>query len=282
MKVLVTGANGMLAKAVIADCREKGDYVFTYTRQELDISDREDVFERLVSARPEVVINCAAYTDVDGSESNEKRCYMANAVGVENLALACRKIDAAFVTVSTDYVFDGEKKGFYTQTDTPNPQSVYGRAKFDGEILAQKACARSIIVRSGWIFGADGANFLSIMHQLLEQEKPIKVIADSYGTPTYADDLAKRLRELALLDLPCIYHVTNSGTGASYADFAREVCKIGDFDESLLETVSFAELKRPAPRPVNSKLACLFSEKFGLSPLPDWQQSLAESLKIKK
>ena len=268
----------MLAKAVIADCLEKGDELLAFTRQELDISDREDVFERLVRARPEAVINCAAYTDVDGSESNEKRCYNANAAGVENLALACRKIDAGFVTVSTDYVFDGAKKGFYTQTDTPNPQSEYGRAKFAGEVLAQKAYARSIIVRAGWIFGADGTNFLSIMQNLFEQGKPIKVIADSYGTPTSANDLAKRLRELVLLDLPCIYHVTNSGDGASYADFARKVCEIGDFDEKLLETVSFSELKRPAPRPVNSKLACLFSEKFGLAPLPDWKDALSRSL----
>ncbi len=279
MKSLITGANGMLAKAVIADCREKGDEVLTFTRQELDISDREDVFEKLLRARPETVINCAAYTDVDGSESNEKLCYAANAAGVENLALACRKIDAAFVTVSTDYVFDGEKEDFYIQTDTPNPQSEYGRAKFAGELLAQKAYARSIIVRSGWIFGAHGTNFLSIMQKLLEQGKPIKVIADSYGTPTYATDLAKRLRELALLDLPCIYHVTNSGSGASYADFAKKVCEIGNFDEKLLETISFSELKRPAPRPVNSKLACLFSEKFGLAPLPHWKQAVSEFLK---
>lgn len=267
----------MLAKAVIEHFRETGDKISAFTRQELDISDREDVFERFVRARPEAVINCAAYTDVDGSETNKKRCYNVNAAGVENLALACRKIDAAFVTVSTDYVFDGAKKGFYAQTDTPNPQSEYGQAKFAGEILAQKAYARSIIVRSGWIFGAEGANFLSVMKQLFEKGQPIKAISDSYGTPTSAADLAKRLRELVLLDLPCIYHVTNSGAGASYADFARKVCEIGNFDENLLQTVSFSELKRPAPRPVNSKLACLFSEKFGLAPLPDWKQALAES-----
>lgn len=282
MKVLVTGANGMLAKAVIEHCGETGDEITAFTRQELDISDREDVFERLIRIRPEAVINCAAYTDVDGSETNDKRCYSVNAAGVENLALACRKIDAAFVTVSTDYVFDGSKTGFYTQIDTPNPQSEYGRAKFAGEILAQKAYARSIIVRSGWIFDAEGANFLSVMKKLFEQGQTIKAIADSHGTPTSAVDLAKRLRELALLDLPCIYHVTNSGEGASYADFARTVCEIGNFDEKLIETVSFADLKRPAPRPVNSKLACLFSEKFGLDPLPDWKQALRENLKVKK
>lgn len=278
MKILITGANGMLAKALIAHCRETGDEIAAFTRQELDISDREDVFERFIRIRPEAVINCAAYTDVDGGETNEKRCYNVNAAGVENLALACRKIDAAFVTVSTDYVFDGAKKGFYTQTDTPNPQSEYGKAKFAGEILAQKAYARSVIVRSGWIFGTEGTNFLSVMKQLFEKGQPIKAIADSYGTPTSADDLAKRLRELAILDLPCIYHVTNSGAGASYADFARKVCEIGGFEESLLETVSHSDLKRPAPRPVNSKLACLFSEKFGLAPLPDWKEALAASL----
>ena len=281
MKVLVTGANGMLAKAVIADCLQKGDEVLAFTRQELDISDREDIFEKFTFERPDAVINCAAYTDVDGSETNVERCFGANAAGVENLALGCREIDSAFVTISTDYVFDGEKEGFYTQRDTPNPQSEYGRAKFEGEILAQKAYARSIIVRSGWIYGADGTNFLSVMDQLLENGKSIKVIGDSYGTPTFAVDLAKRLRELVLLDLPCIYHVTNSGSGTSYAGFAEEICKLKNFDLNLVEKVSFSDLKRPAPRPVNSKLACLFSEKLGLDMLPDWKIALAEFLRRK-
>ncbi len=278
MKILITGANGMVAQEVIDFCKKSDDEVLAYARTNLDISDREDVFALFKKQNPEAVINCAAYTDVDASETNVERCYAANANGVENLALAAKEYNARFVTISTDYVFDGVKDGFYTQRDTPNPQGVYAKSKLEGEILARNAYARSIIVRSGWIYGKSGTNFLSVMNRLLAGGKPITAISDSYGTPTFAKDLAVRLRELADLDFPGIYHITNSGDGTSYADFARKVCALKGFDENLVEDVSFANLKRPASRPVNSKLACLFSEKIGLSPMPNWEQALAEFL----
>jgi len=278
MKILITGANGMVARATIDYCRSIGDEVVAVTRQELDIADTEQVDKIFSREKPEAVINCAAFTDVDGAESNADACYQANAFGVENLGMACRKINAGFVTISTDYVFDGLKSDFYTQRDTPNPQSVYAKSKLDGEIRARNAYARSIIVRSGWIYGAGGTNFLSVMHKLLADGKTIKAISDSYGTPTAAKDLARRLRELAELDLPGIYHVTNSGSGTSYEGFARKVCEIKGYDQSLLESVSVNALKRPAPRPVSSKLACLVSEKFGLAPLRNWEKALADFL----
>jgi dTDP-4-dehydrorhamnose reductase len=279
MKILITGANGMVARATIDYCRRAGDEVVAATHQQLDISDIQTVFDFFESEKPEAVINCAAYTEVDGAQSNADACYKANAFGVENLAFASKKIDAAFVTISTDYVFDGLKSDFYTQRDTPNPRGVYAESKLDGEIRARNAYARSIIVRSGWIYGAGGTNFLSVMHRLLAEGKTIKAIFDSYGTPTYAVDLARRLRELAELDLPGVYHVTNSGNGTSYEGFAREVCEIRGFDVGLLESVSVSDLKRPAPRPVSSKLACLISEKLGLAPLQNWEKALAEFLK---
>ncbi len=278
MKILITGANGMVARATTEYCESIGDEVVAKTRQELDIAERDVVFEIFERERFDAAINCAAYTDVDGAETNVEKCYAANAVGVENLALAAKRTDAAFVTISTDYVFDGTKNDFYTQRDTPNPQSVYGESKLKGEILARNAYARSIIVRSGWIYGRGGTNFLSILDKLLADGKRIKAIEDSFGTPTFAADLAKRLRELAALDLPAIFHVTNAGAGTSYADFARKVCELKNYDLNLLESASSDSLKRPAPRPQSSKLACLFSEKLGLAPLPDWEQALAEFL----
>ncbi len=276
MKILITGANGMVARAAIDYCRLIGDQVAALTRQQLDIADQAAVREVFARERFEAVLNCAAYTDVDGAESNRDAAYQANAVGVENLALAAKSVDAAFVTISTDYVFDGSNADFYTQRDTPNPQSIYGASKLEGESSARNAYARSIIVRSGWIYGAHGTNFLSVMPQLLAAGKPIKVIADAYGTPTFAADLAERLRELAELDLPGVYHVTNAGAGASYADFAHKVAEIKGFDRNLIESVSGNDLQRPAPRPVSSKLACLFSEKLGLKPLRDWEIALRE------
>jgi len=278
MKILITGANGMVARATIDYCRSIGDEVVAVTRQELDIADTEQVDKIFSREKPEAVINCAAFTDVDGAESNADACYQANEFGVENLAMACRETNAGYVTISTDYVFDGLKSDFYTQRDTPNPQSIYAKSKLDGEISARNAYARSIIVRSGWIYGAGGTNFLSVMHKLLADGKTIKAISDSYGTPTAAKDLARRLRELAELDLPGIYHVTNSGSGTSYEGFARKVCEIKGYEQSLLESVSVNTLKRPAPRPVSSKLACLVSEKFGLAPLRNWEKALADFL----
>lgn len=282
MKIIITGANGMVARAAIDHCGSIGDDVFGLTRQELNIADRDAVLKKLAEITPDAVINCAAFTDVDGAETAETSCYAANSDGVENLAVACKKIDAAFVTISTDYVFDGSNDSYYTQRDTPNPQGVYARSKLEGEIRARNAYARSIIVRSGWIYGPGGTNFLSVMHNLLAEGRSIKAIFDAYGTPTYAVDLARRLRELVALDLPCVFHVTNSGPGTSFLGFAEAVCEIGGFERILLQSVSKDDLKRPAPRPASSKLACIFSERFGLEPLPDWEESLTRFLQVER
>lgn len=268
----------MVARAAIDYYQSIGDEVLPFTRQELDISDRKQVFATFEETKPDVIINCAAYTDVDGSETNVEQCYAVNAAGVENLALAAKRIDCGFITISTDYVFDGANLDFYTQRDTPNPISVYGQAKLEGEMRARNAYARSVIVRSGWIYGEGGTNFLCVIHRLLAEGKTVKVISDSYGTPTFAKDLVKRLREIARLDLPCIFHVTNSGAGASYESFARKICDLKGFDTNLLESISADTLKRPAPRPQSSKLACLFSDRLGLPPLQNWEKALEEFL----
>lgn len=264
----------MVARSAIEYCKSIADEVIAVTRGDLDISDREAVQTAIETTVPDAVINCAAYTNVDGAESEPEACYKANADGMENLALACKIVDAAFVTISTDYVFDGLNSGFYTQRDTPNPQGVYAKSKLEGEIRAKYAYAGSIIVRSGWIYGGGGTNFLSIMHKLIAEGKSIKAISDSFGTPTFADDLARRLRELAELNLPATFHAVNSGPGTSYLGFAEKVCEIGGFDPKLLETVSKDDLKRPAPRPESSKMACLFSERLGLTKMPDWEDAL--------
>lgn len=263
----------MVARAATEYCRSIGDDVIALTRQKCDIADEIAVLSAAEANRPDAIINCAAYTDVDGAESNDEAAHNANVTGVGNLAQAAYKFDARFVTISTDYVFDGTNDGFYTQRDTPNPQGVYAETKRLGEIAARQY-GRAIVVRSGWIYGEGGTNFLSVMHKLLAEGKTIKAIGDAYGTPTFAADLARRLRELTELDLPTIYHVTNSGPGTSYLGFAEKVCELGGFDKKLIEPVSNADLKRPAPRPVNSKLACLFSERFGLAPMPDWEDAL--------
>ena len=277
MKILITGANGMVARATSRHCVNIGDEVVALTRQELDIADETAVLESLRRNKPEAVINCAAFTDVDGAESSPDASYAANKLGVRNLAKAAAETNSRLVTISTDYVFDGANRGFYTENDTPNPQGVYASSKYEGELAAVEVNPDTVIVRSGWIYGEGGTNFLSVMHRLLAEGKSIKAISDSYGTPTFAGDLAARLRELAGQNEVGVFHIANSGDGTSYFGFAEKVCELGGFDRKQLEAVSHEDLKRPAPRPVSSKLASV-----RLDPLPEWINALSRFLKNKK
>lgn len=281
MKVLITGANGMVARAAASHCLEIDDEVIALTHAELDISDREKVLRTIREHKPEIVLNCAAYTNVDGAESNESTAYAVNAGGPENIAAAARENGARFVTISTDYVFDGTKDGFYTPDDTPNPQSAYARSKYEGELRATAANPDSIIVRSGWIYGDGGTNFLSVLPKLLASGKEITAINDSYGTPTFANDLAVRLRKLAFQNASGIFHATNSGPGVSYFGFAIEAAEILGSDPTRIKPVSDRDLNRPASRPLNSRLQCSRSGSIGLPPLRDWELALTDFLNKK-
>ncbi|MGQ0761902.1 MAG: dTDP-4-dehydrorhamnose reductase [Acidobacteriota bacterium] len=276
MRVAITGAAGLLGQAVETHCTTHGDEVHAFDHNALDITDASAVNSRLSEFSPDVVLNCAAWTDVDECEADPNRAERANALGPQLLATTCRDIDALLITISTDYVFDGARDGFYTQRDHPNPISVYGRFKLEGERRAQTAYARTIVVRSGYVFGAGGANFLSTVLDRARRGERLKAISDMTGTPTYARDLAARLRELAELDLPGMYHVVNSGDGVSFETFARTALKLGGVDPALLQSTTLAELKRPAPRPRNSRLRCLFSDAIGLPPLRSWEAALEE------
>ena len=275
MRILITGAKGLVGSALAQHCLTAGDNVFSYDHQSLDITDYATVDSVINSQRPDAVINCAAWTDVDGCESDPERASKANALGPENLARAARRANAVLVTISTDYVFDGEKEGFYTQRDQPRPISIYGHYKLEGERRAQDEHARTIIVRSGYIFGPSGKNFLSTVISRARRGETLSAISDYWGTPTYGHDLAVRLRELAVLDLPGVYHVVNSGEGASFETFTREALKLAGFDNAKLAVISGDMLARPAPRPRNSRLKCLLSPAIYLPPLPHWQDALA-------
>jgi dTDP-4-dehydrorhamnose reductase len=277
MRVLITGAGGMVGATLAAHCRAQGDEVFAFDHGEFDITDEGAARETLGRLRPEALINCAAWTDVDGCELDPQRAFLVNSQGVEILATAGRLAGVSFVTVSTDYVFDGRREGhFYTQRDDPHPLSAYGAAKLEGERRAQAAYARTSVVRSGWIFGKGGKNFLATAADRLRRGERLRAISDSWGTPTYAPDLAARLRELAVLDLPGVYHVVNAGEGASFESFARDAAEALGARDAQIEPVAADSLTRPAPRPRNSRLRCLLSEAVGLAPLRDWRTALAE------
>lgn len=275
MKILITGADGMVARATAAYCSEIGDSVTAVNRAGLDITDRTAVGAALTDGTFDALINCAAFTDVDGAESNAEACYAANAYAVGDLASACAAAGTRFVTISTDYVFDGNKNGIYTEEDLPAPLGTYGKAKLEGERLAAAANVDSVIVRSGWIFGPHGTNFLSVMHRLLANGRRIKAIRDSFGTPTFAMDLARALRDLAASDCGGIFHVVNKGSGTSYLGFAKAVCEAGGFDAGLIDPVSADELSRPAPRPRDSRMASVRLENCGIAELPGWREAIA-------
>lgn len=274
MKVLITGAAGMVGRALRELCEASGDTVFAYDHGKLDIANAGDVWQAVNQTKPDAVINCAAWTDVDGCESDVERAFAVNARGPENLAVASRDANAAFVTISTDYVFDGTKQGFYTEDDAPNPQSVYGRAKLEGERLSRLINDRSVVVRSGYIFGRGGTNFLSTIVRRIQNAEKLTVISDMYGTPTYGRDLATRLRELAQAGNGGIYHLVNSGPGVSFAEFTRKTIELMGNHKVVVEEVSAATLNRPAHRPHNSRLCSLRTDQ--LPPLRDWESALAE------
>lgn len=275
MKVLITGARGLVGTALVALCRREGDEVAPLDHVALDISDKASVETAIARERPDVVINCAAWTDVDGCERNPELAFATNALGPEVLAQACRQSNIGLVTISTDYVFSGEQEGFYTQRDQPNPQSVYGLSKLEGERRAQLAHARTIVVRSGFIFGPGGTNFLSTIPGRARRGERFTAIRDAFGTPTYSLDLATRLRQLAQFDLPGTFHVVNAGGGVSYEEFVSAALEVGGYS-SIVESVSMDSLNRPARRPRNSRLRCLLSDAIGLAPLPFWLDAVRE------
>jgi dTDP-4-dehydrorhamnose reductase len=279
LRVLVTGARGLVGHAVAECCNQAGDEVLSYAHSDLDISDPPAVLKTIRDTRPDVVINCAAWTNVDGCESDQTKAFAVNAEGPRNLANACNDVECVFLTISTDYVFDGEKEGFYTQLDNPNPQSVYAASKLEGERRAVLAYDRSIIVRTGYVFGQGGTNFLSTVIPRARRGEHLKAISDTYGTPTYAKHLATRLHQLTVLNVPGIYHVVNSGSGASFEQFTRKALDIIPNCHAIVEATFEAALNRPAKRPRNSRLRCLLTERIGLSPLSDWETALEEFVK---
>jgi dTDP-4-dehydrorhamnose reductase len=266
----------MVGQAVVAHFKAQGSLVFAHDHRSLDITDASAIEACFDGERPEVVVNCAAWTDVDGCETDHARAYATNAHAPELLARHARRCGASLITISTDYVFDGTKEGFYTQRDDPRPASVYGASKLEGERRSLAAAARVMVVRTGWVFGDGGRNFLSTVIERARRGQHLSAIRDAYGTPTYSKDLAARLYELARLDLPGLYHVVNAGEGASFEGFARVALRTARCEGVNIESVSMDSLTRPAPRPRNSRLRCLVSEAIGLPSLRPWEAALAD------
>jgi dTDP-4-dehydrorhamnose reductase len=274
---MITGGGGLLGRAMRERLAGAGWRVAAMPHAELDITREEEVRRAIERERPEVVINCAATTDVDLCESKPAWAYDVNERGPRLLARACREVGADIVHISTDYVFDGAKADLYTQEDETNPLSVYAKSKLAGEVAVRDEAERFYIIRSSWIFGAGGKNFGSRLFEYAARSTRLKGVKDQTSIPTYARDLAARIEEIIELGAHGLYHVTSSGV-ATWYDFAREALSLAGHSHIELEPVTRADLNQPAPRPANSAMHCLVSEKLGLAPLRHWRDALPEFL----
>jgi len=273
VKLLVTGAAGMLGRDVMLAAGNAGHQVIGFGHAELDIADAAAVSAKLEGERPDVVINCAAWTDVDGAEESEEAATRVNGEGAGNVAAAAATMGASVVYVGSDYVFDGSKGAPYVETDQTAPLSAYGRSKLAGEEATRAANKRHFIVRSAWLFGTGGANFVETMLRLAADHGEVLVVRDQVGSPTYTWHLAYGIVRLIEGVEFGIHHMAAAGA-CSWYEFAREI-----FDQAKVEckvmSATTEMLGRPAPRPAYSALT---SQREHAIELPSWQDGLAAYL----
>ncbi|HVC07697.1 MAG TPA: dTDP-4-dehydrorhamnose reductase [Solirubrobacterales bacterium] len=270
MKLLVTGAAGMLGRDVMLAAGNAGHDVVGFGRAELDVTDPAAVDRRLSLEHPDVVIHCAAWTDVDGAEEAEEAAMAVNGTGAGNVAAAAAKIDASVVYVSSDYIFDGAKGAPYVESDQPAPLSAYGRTKLAGEEATAAANKRHFIVRSSWLFGIGGSNFVETMMRLASDHGEVLVVRDQVGSPTYTWHLAYGIVRLIEGLEYGIHHMAAAGA-CSWYEFAREIFEQAKVECNVLSATT-EMLGRPAPRPPYSALA---SQREHAILLPTWQDGLA-------
>ena len=276
MKVLVTGANGQLGYDVVKELKRQNIEYYGARRQDFDIVDFEVMEKFITNYMPDAVIHCAAYTAVDKAEDEQELCYLVNASATENIAEICKKINAKMLYISTDYVFDGTKDGFYKVDDKPNPINVYGKTKLLGEQAVQKILDKYFIVRISWVFGEHGNNFVKTMLRLGKERKELNVVADQYGSPTYTADLAPLLVEMIKTDKYGVYHATNEGV-CTWAEFAEEIFKIAGMNVKVNHIMT-AEYPTRAQRPMNSRLSKKSLINNNFKTLDNWQSAVKNYL----
>jgi dTDP-4-dehydrorhamnose reductase len=276
MKILLTGGTGMLGRALRENLGLEHE-VIPLAHADLDITDLEATRSALGRWKPQVVIHAGAWTDVDGCEQDPDRSWRVNALGSRNLAVACQETGAACCYLSTDYVFDGEKSGPYVEFDTPNPISCYGASKLAGERYVQALTPRHWIVRSSWLFGPGGKNFVKTILTKARAGEALRVVDDQVGSPTYTHDLARAISRLIGGPHYGVWHVTNSGS-CSWYDFAAAILESTGLTGTRLEPITAKDLGRPAARPRNSVLRNYCWELEGWPPLRSWSDALRDYL----
>ncbi|OBF58215.1 dTDP-4-dehydrorhamnose reductase [Mycobacterium sp. 852002-53434_SCH5985345] len=280
-RIVIAGAGGQLGGYLRSLAASQGRDVVGLTSSEWDITDPAAA-ERIIE-RGDVVVNCAAYTDVDGAESDEAGAYAVNATGPENIARACARAGARLIHVSTDYVFNGDFGGAdprpYEPSDQTAPAGVYGRSKHAGEEAVILALPDAVIVRTAWVYtGGDGKDFVAVMRRLAAGDGPVNVVNDQVGSPTYVGDLAEALLQIADDHVPGpILHAANEGAVSRFEQ-TRAIFEECGADPERVHPVSTAEFPRPAPRPTYSALSGRESAAAGLRPLRPWRAALVAAL----
>lgn len=276
MKVFITGVTGQLGYDVAKtlDAREI-DHVGVSSK-ELNICDRDAVMDALIDYNPDAVIHCAGYTKVDLAEDEPGKCWTVNADGTRNIAEACRQLRTKMVYISTDYVFPGEGDKPYEVDDPVRPINTYGRSKLAGELVVQSFLEKFFIVRTSWVVGQHGNNFVKTMLKLAEMRREVTVVDDQIGSPTFTMDLAPLLCDMIVTEKYGVYHATNKGY-CSWAEFAEEVFRITGKDVKV-NRVTTEEYGAKAVRPRNSRYSDMALLQNGFSVLPPWNESLMHYL----
>ena len=279
MKILVTGVNGQLGYDCMNELTARGIECVGADKEDFDITEEAETSEYIKSCHPDAVIHCAAYTAVDKAEDEKEICEKVNVTGARNVAKACEDIGAKMVYISTDYVF-GDDGTQPIETDSPkNPRNVYGRTKLQGENEVLNCCTRSFIIRTSWVFGVNGSNFIKTICKLASERDSIKVVNDQIGSPTYTHDLAVLICDMVATDKFGIYHATNEGF-CSWYDFACEIIRAGGYDDDTeIIPIPSSEYPAKAVRPLNSRLSKRSLDSAGFKHLPGWQDALARYIK---
>ncbi|CAB4334886.1 MAG: dTDP-4-dehydrorhamnose reductase [Actinobacteria bacterium] len=280
MSWLITGGSGQLGIALSQELGERGILFSAWDSKDLNVTQGPIVRDVIAQLIPKVIINCAAWTDVDGAESSELSASRVNSDGAENVALAAKEIDAKLIHISTDYVFSGQSETPFEVDNEINPQSAYGRTKAEGENRVSAGYPEhASIVRTAWLYSPWGKNFAKTMTKLaIKGNSEVRVVSDQVGQPTSAMDLARQLVELGLSESPAgIYHGTNSGQ-ATWFEFAQEIFKFAGAKVSRVVPVSSSEYPRPAKRPAYSVLSHAAWANTSVKPMRDWRIALAEAM----